>query len=647
MIVHVLLACLACPSHLSHLVAPSPPPLLTLPSHAIRLRGGSSVPSGPPRMQMKYVKRGTGLPLPSTPCVVFYNYKGYLTEGKRVFNNTFGGNPATAMVDERGRTHGCHIKAIESALKRMRCGDRVLVKAEHGCAFGTRGSQDGLVPPNATVTLEIELLRFGGEDILKNGKGSILLSYITQWPDVLANGTVVPTSPEARHSSFDASVNWKTPFSTNLGDEVDVRLTYIVVHQGRMLFKSLNEETFTILRSSFPDSNNEIYKNDLQDQDNFQSPEEKLADQRIRDSRCPDEFKEYLLNHTGTRHDYKELSGRLPHGIALAIGKELVKGSISRITVQREYFNLAYPDLPYDELEFYVELVDWDVKLELFQSDKLGAVNLKIIGAPLSFLTHIQDLSIVTLVLHGSTSAGHVFMPARNFTVIIGDGDLGGYIEDALVHLKEGQHAVIDISGEIARSVGPSLKPLLPELGQSEHILWECQIFNVKPSWSMEFEDLMRHVKIRRERGNEFFTSGEYEKADSFYESAFDLLLCEEGDGSREHRRIVGDERALLLTNRATVCYKRAKYNETIAYCSQALAIRTNMIKAKFRRAQANLELGHYEEAERDCRSILEIEPENQAATRLTLLVSEKQKEAKTQTAQFCVRAMGNAGKKG
>ena len=75
---------------------------------------------------------------------------------------------------------------------------------------------------------------------------------------------------------------------------------------------------------------------------------------------------------------------------------------LTRITVQREYFNLTYPDLPYDELDFYVELVDWDVKLELFQSNKLGAVNLKIIGAPLSFLTHIQDLSIVALVLHVS-----------------------------------------------------------------------------------------------------------------------------------------------------------------------------------------------------------------------------------------------------
>eukprot|EP00960_Hanusia_phi_P027629 746919-Hanusia_phi.AAC.7 len=156
------------------------------PPYAMRLRGGSAMASEAPRMvgqaiwskdlrvlsfeqQIKFVRRGAGRCWPSTPAIVFYHYKGYVAESGLVFADTFAGKPATATVDERGQTQGCKLKAIESALKRMRCGDRALVKVRAGRRKRPdRGlprritdapseepdaTDDGLVPPNATVML--------------------------------------------------------------------------------------------------------------------------------------------------------------------------------------------------------------------------------------------------------------------------------------------------------------------------------------------------------------------------------------------------------------------------------------------------------------------------------------------------------------
>ena len=104
-----------------------------------------------------------------------------------------------------------------------------------------------------------------------------------------------------------------------------------------------------------------------------------------------------------------------------------------------------------------------------------------------------------------------------------------------------------------------------------------------------------------KEKGNEEFKNGFYDKALSCYTHALELTKEDNFD------------KAIYLKNRAAVYLKQNQYDNVIKDCDEALKISPNDPKALFRRCQALEALQRYEEAYRDARAVITTDSSNKA----------------------------------
>lgn len=128
-----------------------------------------------------------------------------------------------------------------------------------------------------------------------------------------------------------------------------------------------------------------------------------------------------------------------------------------------------------------------------------------------------------------------------------------------------------------------------------------------------------------KEKGNEAFKKSDWETAIEMYTSAIKLAASD----SREL--------SIYLKNRAAAYIKTEKYEEAIKDCDKSLEIVPTDPKTLFRRAQALEFLNRFEEAYRDARQILNVDPMNTAIKpvleRLHQVVQERLRQnAQTQT---------------
>ncbi|XP_077543529.1 dnaJ homolog subfamily C member 7-like isoform X3 [Haemaphysalis longicornis] len=97
-----------------------------------------------------------------------------------------------------------------------------------------------------------------------------------------------------------------------------------------------------------------------------------------------------------------------------------------------------------------------------------------------------------------------------------------------------------------------------------------------------------RLLKSKKDEGNEAFNSGNYQEAFNAYTSAL---------GVDPSNKLANSK---LYFNRATVCSKINKLNQTVEDCTTAISLNEDYQKAYLRRAKAYMDLEMYEEAVRD-----------------------------------------------
>lgn len=109
--------------------------------------GVVTLPSG---LQYKILKEGSG-PKPTAADSVVCNYRGTLINGTEFDSSYKRGEPATFPVSGV-------IKGWTEALQLMPVGSKWQLFIPADLAYGARGTPGGPIPPNATLTFEVELV---------------------------------------------------------------------------------------------------------------------------------------------------------------------------------------------------------------------------------------------------------------------------------------------------------------------------------------------------------------------------------------------------------------------------------------------------------------------------------------------------------
>jgi FKBP-type peptidyl-prolyl cis-trans isomerase FkpA len=100
------------------------------------------------------IKEGTG-PSPSATDTVKVHYRGTLADGKEFDSSYSRGQPLEFPLNRV-------IKCWTEGVQKLKVGGKAKLTCPPGIAYGERGA-GGVIPPNATLTFEVELLGIAGK----------------------------------------------------------------------------------------------------------------------------------------------------------------------------------------------------------------------------------------------------------------------------------------------------------------------------------------------------------------------------------------------------------------------------------------------------------------------------------------------------
>lgn len=132
----------------------SAPIVATLAPRAARAAQGGKMITTPSGLRYVDVVVGTGpSPKPGQSCTV--HYTGTLDNGRKFDSSRDRGEPFTFTIGQ-----GDVIKGWDEGVATMKVGGRRTLTIPPALGYGARGA-GGVIPPNATLTFDVELLSIG------------------------------------------------------------------------------------------------------------------------------------------------------------------------------------------------------------------------------------------------------------------------------------------------------------------------------------------------------------------------------------------------------------------------------------------------------------------------------------------------------
>lgn len=127
-------------------------PVLLVPVVAVLAACATPAPpvTTPSGLVYQSLREGTG-PSPSAADTVRVHYRGMFLDG-REFDSSYARNEAAEFRLDRV------IKCWTEGVQRMKVGGKARLRCPPSIAYGERGAGQGVVPPNATLLFDVELL---------------------------------------------------------------------------------------------------------------------------------------------------------------------------------------------------------------------------------------------------------------------------------------------------------------------------------------------------------------------------------------------------------------------------------------------------------------------------------------------------------
>lgn len=153
-------------------------------------------------------------------------------------------------------------------------------------------------------------------------------------------------------------------------------------------------------------------------------------------------------------------------------------------------------------------------------------------------------------------------------------------------------------------------------------------------------QDLLESSQKLRLCGNDLFKNNQFKKAIEQYDKAIRPLNMIRANAADQVQ--VNQAKISCFLNIAACHMKLSEYRETIRFCSKALEIDANTVKALFRRSQAYCYVKEFKEANDDISLAAKIEPQNKEVQDQLLRVQQQWKAYKKKQQQKLGGAFGN-----
>lgn len=268
------------------------------------------------------------------------------------------------------------------------------------------------------------------------------------------------------------------------------------------------------------------------------------------------------------------------------------------------------PQVP--ELEFEVELVQLIQVRDMFGDGLLVKRRLQDGVGEFPVNCPLQDS---VLRIHYKTllpdDGGRTVFDSRSnggepIVFASGEGVVPEGLEASVRLMLPGELALINSASKYAYDKFPR-PPYIPE-GAS--VQWEVELldFESAKDWTgLNFQEIMAEADSIKTTGNRLFKEGKYELAIAKYEKVLRDFKHVNPDGDEEAKELQDTNNSLLLN--VAACYQRLhEYIKSIETCNKVLEGNPHHVKGLFRRGNAYMELGDFDEARADFKQMIAID---------------------------------------
>lgn len=183
----------------------------------------AGAPAPAPRIIHETVRPGNGVTRPRVGSHVTAHYVGKLKANGKTFDSsrTVGKKPITFRIGEDKVIKGCEIGVLMMTL-----GERALLTIPSALAYGEAGGGGGIVPPNADLVFDVELLEIEGRTVASIAKYE---AEVRSWA-------------ESKLASFDSDGKFRAKrlkehgsreaYEAFLDAKITEKLSAVPVHRG-------------------------------------------------------------------------------------------------------------------------------------------------------------------------------------------------------------------------------------------------------------------------------------------------------------------------------------------------------------------------------------------------------------------------------
>lgn len=291
---------------------------------------------------------------------------------------------------------------------------------------------------------------------------------------------------------------------------------------------------------------------------------------------------------------------------------------------------------PNATLNFEVEVKDWTKSTDISENkDKSIMKNVEVEGRNWDTPDYESQVKVDVVVLTGSdddANAAEVWR-RHDWEVTIGETRLPGGLEKALCSMKEGEEATVVVDGRYVMAD--------EEYGISTphtKISYKIRVHSLHKvkTWTYKGREKLAEGVKRKDAGNEFFKKGDWVNAEKKYRRCLEFVELDHDFHDEEDKKNAATIKVAALNNLAQVLINLRRYSDAVAECNKVLTTDAGNLKALFRRGKVLGLLDEWDDALKDLRRIVEVDPANVDAQREIEVVVAKQKaHDKAQKAKF------------